>query len=127
MDLPVLAFCDGWLKIYNSVEDAEVDLEPVDVANGEWEAFDATGHVLDLSVHQRRTAGVSRLLGRSEEVVRVTLATPLRMDRDRLRKLLLDHINAASRVGQAPIAFSPESAASLPLERLVAGVLSSRA
>jgi len=124
MDLPILAFCDGWLQVFNSAEEAADYMEPIDVENGEWEAFDATGHVLDLSTDRQRTVGAGRLLGPSEEVVRVTRATPPRVDRARLRKLLLADIDSMSRGGEAPIGFSPESAANLPLERLVAEVVS---
>ena len=43
---PIVAFCQGDLAVYDSVEDAVKDMEPIDVAEGRWCAFDAEGRLL---------------------------------------------------------------------------------
>lgn len=125
MELPILAFCDGWQHVFDSIEEAAAYMEPIDVENHEWEAFDAAGHVLGVSLHRRRTRGLSRLLGPSEEVVQITEASPPTVDRDRLRELLLVQVDRNSRAhGSSRLA--TDSTASLPLETLLHQVVSMR-
>ncbi len=48
----------GGLSSYSSVEQVEVDLEAIDVRDGEYIGFDRDGRVLDLIVVPKRLRGV---------------------------------------------------------------------
>jgi hypothetical protein len=55
---PIFVFSrdnDADLVVFEELSDAEVDLEPIDVNNNEFEIFDAAGHLLHASVQRRRT------------------------------------------------------------------------
>lgn len=63
------------ISIYPSIEDAELHLEPIDVKNGEYRAYDAAGRVLALGVVKKRirrswglvNMGVEQVLVRQAE------------------------------------------------------------
>lgn len=119
MRLPILAFCNGWLNVYRSVKDAAIDMEPTDVDNGEWEAFDASGQVLKLTVHKRRTRGLWSLFSRFEEIVLIAESTPQEDARERLRTLILQHIEKMTRDEQHTANIEPELAEQLLFEELI--------
>lgn len=48
--LPIVVLADDGPLVFRSIEDAERYLEPIDVRNGEYRAFDARGCELRLSV-----------------------------------------------------------------------------
>jgi hypothetical protein len=67
---PIVAREGGDLWFYESVEEAERDLEASDVRDGVYEVFDSRGYPLDLVIEERERR--SALLGRtSAELVRV--------------------------------------------------------
>lgn len=55
MRLPILAFCDGDLEVFESIEDAESYIEPIDVRAGSWIAFDSDAIPLPIRVEKRKT------------------------------------------------------------------------
>ena len=50
MKLPIFVYEHGDLNIFETVEDLENYLEPIDVENDEYIAYDGSGHLLKLKV-----------------------------------------------------------------------------
>lgn len=50
ISLPLFIYEPLDMGIYSSVEDAEKDLEPIDVQNGNYRGYDAIGHLLKLKI-----------------------------------------------------------------------------
>lgn len=50
MKTPIVICDNGDISIFRSVADAELSLEPIDVINGEYVAYDARGCLVDIKV-----------------------------------------------------------------------------
>jgi hypothetical protein len=75
MKLPLLAFGDGDLNVFPSVADAVAYMEPIDVREGRWQAYDSEGMLLEVSVKQDQPRGwLARLLGGPREVTVIVAA-----------------------------------------------------
>jgi len=67
--LPIIVRESSDLYFFETVESAELGLEPIDVLNGEYEAYDAEGRLLNLEVREEEQ---SMLFGLSKGPVEVT-------------------------------------------------------
>jgi len=65
---PILVLADDGPSVFETIEEVERRLEPIDVRNGEYRVFDAEGFPLELSTTTRSRAG---LFGGEIEVTRV--------------------------------------------------------
>lgn len=65
---PILVLADDGPSVFETIEEAERRLEPIDVRNGEYRVFDAEGFPLELSTTTKSRAG---LFGGEIEVTRV--------------------------------------------------------
>jgi hypothetical protein len=92
---PVVIVEPGDLHVFDTVEDAERDLEAVDVAEGGYTGYDSIGRLLDLQVDQ----GNKKLFGlfpMRVDLVRIRLAEPETQRLGELREALIKFIRAAS-------------------------------
>jgi hypothetical protein len=71
MKLPIILVEHGDILIFRSVEDAELALEPIDVRNGEYVAYDAEGRTLVLSVIIDEKPGLFGWSARRTECVKL--------------------------------------------------------
>lgn len=76
---PIVVQNQGEVILFNSIEDAQLWMEAIDVRNNEYEVFDSTGLRLDPSVVTGRI-----------ETVQISIHEPRSRDVDRLRGILLD-------------------------------------
>jgi len=60
LKLPIIIDENGDISVYSSREEAQVNLEPVDVLNNEYLAYDADGHLLQLVVIKKKGILFSR-------------------------------------------------------------------
>lgn len=95
MRLPIIVNEHGDISIYRSVEQAERDLEAIDVQNGEYVAYDAQGQPLVLSVVVEEKAGPLGLFPRHIENVRMTEDPTAKADEAGLRALLVQFLDRA--------------------------------
>lgn len=111
MTPPIIINEHGDVVFFKSVEEAERSLEAIDVESHEYDAYDAEGRVLQLSV---KTGQTSTLLGLLRAEVKTVAIAPLddqpQDARDRLRAVLADFL---SRQGGATESLGSESLESL--------------
>ena len=94
MKLPLIV-CDtpgDDLSIHDSIEEAEIFLEAIDVRNNEYVAFDAQGNVLILEIEKVRQPTFFGLFHNDIEMVRIREAEPVANKEDELRQRLIDYI-----------------------------------
>ncbi len=120
---PILAFCEGWLQLFKSKQDAEKYIEPIDVQNGAWVAFDTEGKVLDLAVEQEATRGIWALFTRSEEVVRICDTNPPVVDSKRLQQMIVDYITALVKVEGKGLGLDAQSFGKMSFAESVVSVM----
>lgn len=92
MKPPIIVDENGDISFFESVKDVELYLEPIDVINGEYVAYDSEGHILQLSVEHRISTNI---LSASETVILSPSATSQRHTSE-LKRILIDFF---SRVG----------------------------
>lgn len=95
MRLPIIVSEHGDVSIYRSEVQAECALEPIDVRNGEYIAYDAEGQSLVLSVVIEEKSGPLGLFSRRVESVRLTEDPVAKADEAGLRNLLVQFVNRA--------------------------------
>jgi hypothetical protein len=86
MKPPIIIDENGDISFFESVKDVELYLEPIDVINGEYVAYDSEGHILQLSVECKDSANIFSPL---ETVVLSPSATPQRHTAE-LKRILID-------------------------------------
>lgn len=109
---PLVVNENGNLMFFASVQDAERYLEPVDVRNGEYVAYDADGRRLDLSVESERVPALFGMTHDDVERVRVRAAGDAAPRPGELRAALLAFLRATGR--------APAGTEGLSLHALVA-------
>ena len=112
---PIIVHARGDVSIYESVDEAQRDVEAVDVRNGEYEFYDSEGRVLRGVVVPRATWGLGKYLPPNEDVKLEPVSEPGAAT-EVLRSVLAGYL---ARVGAAPI----NPAASQSLDDLVATLL----
>jgi hypothetical protein len=110
MKTPLVVNENGNLLFFASSDDAERYLEPIDVRNGEYVAYDAEGRVLFLRVETERVPGLFGLGSVAVERVRVEEAADTTPRPAELRAALLGYLSDKA----------PAGAERLPLAELVA-------
>jgi hypothetical protein len=91
---PLFVWESGALYVFASVNDAELDLEAIDVRGGIYRAFDATGRLLRLEVERLRERFLW-VFSLARERVRITLAEDASTHADELAGILepfLEHL-----------------------------------
>ena len=94
MKLPVIV-CEAPgddLSIHDSIEEAEISLEAIDVRNNEYVAFDAQGNVLIFEIEKVRQSIFFGLSHTDIEMVRIREAEPVANKENELRQRLIDYI-----------------------------------
>jgi len=86
---PVVVQNQGEVSLFDSVEDAQLWMEAIDVRNNEYEIFDSTGLRLDPDVVTGRL-----------ETVQIALHEPRSRDVDRLRGILFDFVVRAGKTSR---------------------------
>lgn len=119
MKLPIIAICDGWLEVFKSKEYAERYIEPIDVENDEWEAFDADGCRLTLTVEKQSTHGFWSLFSKFEEVVRIAESEPPRAEREYVRKLIAEYVDKLRQAERHKPLVPAEALEKMPFEQLI--------
>lgn len=69
MKLPIIIDNFGDLLVFNSVEDAQNYIEPIDVQNKEYIAYDSEGRLLDILIITEKPNRFSSLVGKGEQIV----------------------------------------------------------
>ena len=88
MKLPIIVDDHGDISLFQSAEDACAYLEPVDVKNNEYVAYDAAGMVLELRVGAREGRALFGLINVSREYVFIKPSEPHRNHREQLERAL---------------------------------------
>lgn len=94
MKLPIFAFCEGDMEIFNSVEEAVSYIEPIDVHHRLWVAFDSAAVPLRVSTARApKLTFARRVLGSLErtiiEEVDEDIAVP-----EKLRQLICENLES---------------------------------
>lgn len=116
MRMPIIGICDGYLLVFPNKESAEIYIEPIDVENNEWEAFDAEGRILILEVVAKKHW--CPLM--SIEDIAISESQPAAYAIERLRTLLLNYLSGFSETQRAKLGITTASFQSATLEQLVA-------
>jgi hypothetical protein len=58
MKPPIIIDENGDISFFETVKDVELYLEPIDVINGEYVAYDSEGHILQLNVERKDSANI---------------------------------------------------------------------
>ncbi|MGD9630853.1 MAG: hypothetical protein AB7V18_16570 [Pyrinomonadaceae bacterium] len=66
MHLPLVISENGSLEFYCTLDYAQIDIEPIDVRNGEYVIYDASGRLLEPKIEVERGIEVVRLVPTSE-------------------------------------------------------------
>lgn len=93
LSLPLLIACDGDVKAYSSIVEAEVHIEPVDVVDGLYVGYDREGRLLEILVEgtvKQRGWTVDQHKAR----VRIKPAEDLPQHAPELNSLLRDYLSA---------------------------------
>lgn len=90
MRTPIFIDNNGDISVFTSVQDAENWIEPIDVLNSEYEAFDSDGRSLVLAVNKQQ--GFSSLV---QEIVQISLAETEPNHAEELRQRLRRFLSAA--------------------------------
>jgi hypothetical protein len=109
---PLVVSDNGDLHFFASADDAERCLEPPDVRDGAYVAYDAEGRVLALRVEEERVPVLFGLTHAMIERVRVDAAGEAPLRPAELREALLAYLHATGK--------APAGGEGLPLEDLVA-------
>lgn len=91
MKTPLFIDNNGDILVFESVQDAENWIEPIDVRNGEYEAFDAEGCLLRLTLEKE--PGFWKF---ARETVKISSAENEPSHADELRKRLLRFLKVAN-------------------------------
>jgi len=103
---PIIVNNRGDVGIFDSVERAERDLEPIDIRNGEYVIYDSEGRLVECVI-------TTRFLN---ETVRLHPSPEGEVNPEALRQVVIDFL---SRVNTTPA----ESLSPRPLEQLIADAL----
>ena len=76
IEVPIIVDARGDVGLFRTVDAAEGYLEPIDVENAEYVAYDSAGRLLELSVEAVQVRRLFGLASGSEERVRVRAAEP---------------------------------------------------
>ena len=109
MKQPLILIADDGPHIFASAADLTCHVEVIDVANGEYSAFDSEGCVLSLSIEEPQ--GFAASLKKRCVVLNETRV----FDEEKLRGLLIQHLNDIGKL--------VDSDQSLTLEGLVQRVM----
>lgn len=71
METPILVIENGDISIFKSVNKAQRYLEPIDVKNSEYVAYDRDGHLLSLTISQKRN---SSFFGKAKTIESVEIS-----------------------------------------------------
>jgi hypothetical protein len=88
MKPPIIIDENGSLDFFKSVDDAERYLEPIDVRNQEYIAYDSEGRRLELRVEEEVCAGLLGLGRSTTERVRITQLEEVPTHAEELKKTL---------------------------------------
>ncbi len=74
MSPPFIVLEGADVELFNKAQDAELDMEPIDVSNGVYECYDATGKRLSVCVIRKENKGFWRriLFGPTRECVEIS-------------------------------------------------------
>lgn len=86
MKPPIIIDENGDISFFETVKDVELYLEPVDVINGEYVAYDSEGHILQLNVERKVS---SNIFSPSEAVVLSPSVTGQKHTSE-LKRILID-------------------------------------
>jgi len=86
---PIVVQNQGEVILFDSIEDAQLWMEAIDVRNNEYEIFDSTGLRLGPNVVSGRI-----------ETVQISIHEPRSRDVDRLRGLLFDFVVRAGQTSR---------------------------
>lgn len=89
---PIIIDEHGDLDVFRDVAAAESSLEAIDVRNGEYEAFDASGQRLSLTVERKTTVWLFGLVRWTRERVRISAAVPPSNDAHELCRRMRDYL-----------------------------------
>ena len=92
MKPPIIVNEHGDVEVFTSVEDAEVYLEPIDVRNEEYTAFDSEGRKLSLRVIKSKRRGLFGLIPYHVETVKIECEEAEPQHESDLRSLLSDFL-----------------------------------
>lgn len=105
----VIIYENGDTSVYPDTDSAEIDLEPIDVANGEYQAFDENVNKLEMTVATEYRASLFGIFKSTFERVKIRkIQNPIN-DEIVLRRILLETLYGANTR-------PPES---MPLKELV--------
>lgn len=99
---PIVVQNRGEVVLFDSIGEAQLWMEAIDVRNHEYEVFDSTGLRLDPSVVTGRI-----------ETVQISIHEPHSRDVDRLQRILFDFVVREGRM-------SPERASKMRVDDLLA-------
>jgi len=88
MKPPIILYGDGWPGFFRSIEDAERYVEPIDVRNQEYVAYDSEGRRLELRVEEEVVTGWLGLRKTIRERVRIAQAEEVPTYAEELKSIL---------------------------------------
>ena len=94
MKLPIITVEHGDVSVFKSADDLQQYLEPIDVINGEYQAYDREGYLLDLKVIDTECPS---LLGtiKTKKVI-VVNANEKKNHSDELKNIFIDFFRSTS-------------------------------
>lgn len=113
---PIVINENGALSFFKSLAEAECYLEPIDVRNQEYAAYDSEGRRLDLRVEEEVVTRWLGLRKKSRECVRIVQAEERATHMEELKNML--------RVFLQKLGTPPDSLHSATLQDLIASALS---
>lgn len=90
------------ISIHTSIEDAQLDLEAIDVLNKEYRAYDSEGRILALDVVRDKTALLFGLFKTTVDRVNIQVAEEEPQHADELRMALLRFLGRLGVVDISP-------------------------
>jgi len=98
---PPIIIVDGHdVSIYDSVEEAQVQLEAIDVRNGEYRAYDAEGRLLAMDIVAEKKRVLLGLIPTDVELVRMSDGEAAPTHERELRKALIAFLVATGSVAE---------------------------
>jgi hypothetical protein len=91
MKLPIIIYENGDVYIFKTRKEAENYLEPIDVENQEYVAYDSEGHLLKLEVESKPVRSWLKFLRNERVVIRDN--HPSVEGHSELRKILIEYLS----------------------------------
>ena len=116
MKAPIIVHGDGILDIYESVADAALAMEAIDVLNQEYSVYDCEGTVLQLYAPSRTSTSLEELLMLPNARVDIRMLPNAKQEPARLRHILWNFVR---RVGPERFSISEDELGEANLSTLI--------